>query len=152
MKNIFRAIIVSTTLAVSAAYANTADVIVRWNPPRTFETGERLRPSKDIIFYTVYYGSNKNNYDRLITVPANRNSVLIRNLKGTVYFKATATSTEFEESKFSNVIVRNFNRRYTRPIILLIDDENDDDDERKVCSGLQGNRKDDCESKQRESR
>lgn len=146
MKNTFCAIIVSMMLAVSAAYANTADVIVRWNPPKTFETGVKINPRNDLLFYTVYYGTNRNRYDRLITVPANRNNVLIRNLSGTVYFRATVTSKELEESNFSNVISRNFNRRYTRPIILVIEDEDE------ICSGLQGNRKDDCEPKQRESR
>lgn len=146
MKNTFCAIIVSMTLAVSAAYANTADVIVRWKPPTTFETGVKINPRNDLLFYTVYYGTNRNRYNRLITVPANRNNVLIRNLSGTVYFRATVTSKELEESNFSNVISRNFNRRYTRPIILVIEDEDE------ICSGLQGNRDDDCESKQRESR
>lgn len=149
MKNTFCAIIVSMTLAVSAAYANTADVIVRWKPPKTFESGESLDSKKDIMFYTVYYGNNKDKHDRLITVPANKNSVRIKRLAGTVYFKATATSSELEESNFSNIIVRNFKKRNTKPIVLTIQDTKD---ERKVCSGLQGNRKDDCESKQRESR
>jgi hypothetical protein len=113
--------------------ATTADVIIQWEAPKTFETGQSLDPEKDILFYTVYYGKspgyikNPGSFERMVVVPPQQNFVLIENLERVrYYFWATATSVELEESRPSNVIRRNFGRRYVRPIILIVSTSNDE--------------------------
>lgn len=136
-------------MASTVVSATTVDVIIQWEAPKTFESGQKLNSQKDILFYTVYYGKspghreNPGSFDRMIVVPPHERFVLIEDLEKTrYYFWATATSVELEESRPSNVIRRNFERRkFARPIILIV---NEKDDEDEVCSSIQEDSGDDC--------
>jgi len=136
-------------IAPAVVTATTADVIIQWEAPKTFESGKKLDSEKDILFYTVYYGKspgyrkNPGSFERMVVVPPQQKFVLIEDLERVrYYFWATATSVELEESRPSNVIRRNFARqKFARPIILIV---NEKDDENKICSGVQKNSRDDC--------
>lgn len=134
-------------IAPAVVTATTADVIIQWEAPKTFESGKKLDSEKDILFYTVYYGKspgyikNPGSFERMVVVPPQQKFVLIEDLERVrYYFWATATSVELEESRPSNVIRRNFRRRYVQPIILIVNKE----DENKICSGVQKDSRDDC--------
>lgn len=136
-------------IAPAVVTATTADVIIQWEAPKTFESGKKLNSEKEILFYTVYYGKspgyrkNPGSFERMVVVPPQQKFVLIEDLERVrYYFWATATSVELEESRPSNVIRRNFARqKFARPIILIV---NEKDDENKICSGVQKNSRDDC--------
>lgn len=137
--------------------ATTADVIIQWEAPKTFENGRKLDSEKDILFYTIYYSRSANYrknpdlYERMVVIHPSQRFVLINNLRRVRYhFWATATSVDLEESRPSNMITRNFKRkRYARPIILILDDEKEIDYEDKICTSLQKYRRDNCRFKYR---
>jgi hypothetical protein len=91
-----------------AALAATA--VIEWEAPTTYVEGEALDPATEILSYTIYYGTQSGEYSQSVVVAADKREATISNLTGTWYFVATSTSTELEESDFSNEVTRRFTK------------------------------------------
>ena len=93
---------VSGTAALTVA-SNAAAMTLAWDAPTTNADGT---PLNDLAGYKIYYGVSSGNYSVVIDA-GNVSSYDISNLPaGTYYFAITAYDTSYNESTYSNEVIK----------------------------------------------